>query len=163
MLVQWEKILEISYFPRLDYQPLFGKMSPHSSSSLRGGSKTGPGRRRKSSLYFPRWDSWTVERRTIQRGGFQYTAGLYSGSAWWPVAPNFCSWATRKSYFFHTNHMLGASDFTSSEHWASFSFSWSTALTRGWIILAPYVSWIQSICSKRVLLVPSAKIFLAER
>ena len=38
----------------LDYQPLFGKMSPHSSprkSSLRGGSKTGPGRRRKSSLY----------------------------------------------------------------------------------------------------------------
>ena len=28
---------------RLDYQPLFGKMSPHSS-------KTGPGRRRKSSL-----------------------------------------------------------------------------------------------------------------
>ena len=40
---------------RLDYQPLFGKMSPHSSPhpphpSLRGGSKTGPGRRRKSSL-----------------------------------------------------------------------------------------------------------------
>ena len=27
---------------RLDYQPLFGKMSPH---------KTGPGRRRKSSLF----------------------------------------------------------------------------------------------------------------
>ena len=41
--------------PRLDYQPLFGKMSPHSSPervSLRGGSKTGPGRRRKSSLRF---------------------------------------------------------------------------------------------------------------
>ena len=38
---------------RLDYQPLFGKMSPHSSPervSFRGGSKTGPGRRRKSSL-----------------------------------------------------------------------------------------------------------------
>ena len=35
---------------RLDYQPLFGEMSPHSSPSLRGGSKTGPGRRRKSSL-----------------------------------------------------------------------------------------------------------------
>ena len=36
---------------RLDYQPLFGKMSPHSSSlSLRGGSKTGPGRQRKLSL-----------------------------------------------------------------------------------------------------------------
>ena len=38
------------FFNRLDYQPLFGKMSPH--SSLRGGSKTGPGRRRKSSLLF---------------------------------------------------------------------------------------------------------------
>ena len=44
---------------RLDYQPLFGKMSPHSSPeraflffSFRGGSKTGPGRRRKSSLHF---------------------------------------------------------------------------------------------------------------
>ena len=39
---------------RLDYQPLFGKMSPHSSPervSFRGGSKTGPGRRRKSSLH----------------------------------------------------------------------------------------------------------------
>ena len=36
---------------RLDYQPLFGKMSPHSSSlSLRGGSKTGPGRWRKLNL-----------------------------------------------------------------------------------------------------------------
>ena len=43
---------------RLDYHPLFGKMSPHSSPhsspergvSLRGGSKTGPGRGRKSSL-----------------------------------------------------------------------------------------------------------------
>ena len=34
---------------RLDYQPLFGEMSPHSSPP-RGGSKTGPGRRRKSSL-----------------------------------------------------------------------------------------------------------------
>jgi len=28
---------------RLDYQPLFGKISPHSSPSLRGGSKTRPG------------------------------------------------------------------------------------------------------------------------
>ena len=36
---------------RLDYQPQFGKMSPHSSSlSLRRGSKTGPGRWRKLSL-----------------------------------------------------------------------------------------------------------------
>ena len=45
--------LRFSCFYRLDYQPLFGKMSPHSSperASFRGGSKTGPGRRRNSSL-----------------------------------------------------------------------------------------------------------------
>ena len=29
---------------------------------------------------------------------------------------DFCSQATGKSYFFHTNHMLGAPDFTGSEH-----------------------------------------------
>ena len=41
------RILQLSSGPfiRVDYQPLFGKMSPHS-----WGSKTGPGRRRKSSL-----------------------------------------------------------------------------------------------------------------
>ena len=38
------------------------------------------------------------------------------------LAPNFCSWATRKSQFFHTNHMLGTLDFTGSEHWAPFNF-----------------------------------------
>ena len=43
------QILGTMVGPRLDYQPLFGKMSPHSSPP-RGGSKTGPGRRRKSSL-----------------------------------------------------------------------------------------------------------------
>ena len=36
---------------RLDYQPLFGKMSPHSSPE--GRIKTGPGRRWKSSLPDP--------------------------------------------------------------------------------------------------------------
>ena len=39
-----------------------------------------------------------------------------------PLAPNFCSWATRKSYFFHTNHMPGTLDFTVPEQWASFNF-----------------------------------------
>ena len=28
-----------------------------------------------------------------------------------------------KSYYFHANHMLGALDFTSSEHWAPLNFS----------------------------------------
>ena len=43
--------------PRLDYQPLSGKMSPHSSPRRSLSSeriKTGPGRRRKSSLSQPR-------------------------------------------------------------------------------------------------------------
>ena len=39
-----------------------------------------------------------------------------------PQAPNFCSWATRKSYFLHTNHMPGTLDFTVPEQWASFNF-----------------------------------------
>ena len=32
------------------------------------------------------------------------TAGQCSGRALWPPAPGFCSQATRKSLFFHTNH-----------------------------------------------------------
>ena len=40
----------------------------------------------------------------------------------WPLTPNFCPWATRKSQIFHTNHMLGTLDFTVSEHWAPFNF-----------------------------------------
>ena len=48
--------------------------------------------------------------------------GLCSNRARWPLAPNFCPWATRKSQFFHTNHMLGTLDFTVSEHWAPFNF-----------------------------------------
>ena len=40
----------------------------------------------------------------------------------WPLAPNFCPRATRKSQIFHSNHMLGTLDFTVSEHWASFNF-----------------------------------------
>ena len=45
-----------------------------------------------------------------------------------PQAHNFCSWATRKSYFLHTNHMPGTLDFTVPEQWASFNFPQSTAL-----------------------------------
>ena len=43
------------------------------------------------------------------------TSRLCSSRAQWPLAPNFCSWAARKSYFFRTNHMLGTQDFTGSE------------------------------------------------
>ena len=47
---------------------------------------------------------------------------LCSSRAWWPLAPNFCPRATRKSQIFHTNHMLDTLDFTVSGHWAPFSF-----------------------------------------
>ena len=49
--------------------------------------------------------------------------GLCSSRALWPLAPNFCTRATRKSFFFfQTNHMLGNVDFTGLEHWAPFNF-----------------------------------------
>ena len=54
--------------------------------------------------------------------------GLCSSRARWPMAPNFCSWVTRKSKIFHTNHMLGTLDFAGSEHWALFNFPESKAL-----------------------------------
>ena len=49
-------------------------------------------------------------------------SGLCSSRAQWPLAPNFCPRATRKSQIFHTNHMPGTLDFTVSEHWAPFNF-----------------------------------------
>ena len=48
--------------------------------------------------------------------------GLRSNRAQWPLAPNICSQATRKSYFFHTSHMLGILEFPVSAHWAPFVF-----------------------------------------
>ena len=44
-----------------------------------------------------------------------FISGLCSSRAQWPLAPNFCSRATRKSQIFHTNHMLGTLDFAVSE------------------------------------------------
>ena len=41
-------------------------------------------------------------------------AGLCCSKARWPLAPNFCSRATRKSQIFHTNHMLGTLEFQST-------------------------------------------------
>ena len=55
-------------------------------------------------------------------------SGLCSSRAWWPLAPNFCPRATRKSQIFHTNHTLGTLDFTDSEDWPPFNFPQSTAL-----------------------------------
>ena len=40
-----------------------------------------------------------------------------------PLAPYFCSWATRESKLFYRNTLLGTLDFTGSEHQASFTFS----------------------------------------
>ena len=52
-------------------------------------------------------------------------SGLCPSRAQCPLMPNFCSWVTRKSNFFHSNHMLDTLDFTGSEHWAPFKFPWS--------------------------------------
>ena len=59
-----------------------------------------------------------------------------------PLAPNFWSWATRKSYFFCTNLMLNGLDFTGSEHWAPFNSPKSTALLsiNGAIVLLMYMA-----------------------
>ena len=49
-------------------------------------------------------------------------AGLCSSRAWWPLAPNFFSWMTRKSQIFSTNHMLGTLDFTcSAQPWCVYA------------------------------------------
>ena len=58
----------------------------------------------------------------------KHALALCSCRAWWLLAPNLCSWVTRESKIFHTNHMLGTLDFTVSEDWALFSFPHSTAL-----------------------------------
>lgn len=58
----------------------------------------------------------------------KHTVGLCSCRAWWLLAPNFCSWVTRESKIFHTNHMLCTLDFTVSKDWALFNFPHSTAL-----------------------------------
>ena len=53
--------------------------------------------------------------------------GLCSSRAQWPLGPNFCSQATRKSQFSHKNQMLGTLDFTGSQCWAPLNFPQSTA------------------------------------
>ena len=62
------------------------------------------------------------------KGGKEVNPGLCSSRAQWPLAPNICPRATRKSQIFHTNHMLGTLDFTVSEYWAPFNFPQSPAL-----------------------------------
>ena len=66
--------------------------------------------------------------------------GLCSSRALWPLAPNFCPRATRKSQIFHTNHMPGTLDFTVSEHWAPFNFPAQL-----------WVPFVDRECTERVL------------
>lgn len=56
----------------------------------------------------------------LQVPPFLQKAGLSSNRTWWPLAPSFCSRATRKSKFFHTNY----------QHWAHVNFPQSIALKR---------------------------------
>ena len=78
------------------------------------------------SLQVP-WEKFRKSQKSYLTSKF--LAGLCSSRARWPLVPNFCPRATRKSQIFHTNHMLGTLDFTVSEHWAPFNFPQSTALS----------------------------------
>ena len=51
------------------------------------------------------WQLWTYLLRICV-----ISSKLCSSNAWWPMAPNFCSWATRKNFFLHRNHVLGTLD-----------------------------------------------------
>ena len=85
--------------------------------------------RHQKSLSFPRQHEPKISNYTSYITDQYSIPRLCSSRAQWPVAPKFCSRVTtRKSLLFHRNHMLGTLDFTSSEHWAPFSFSQSTAL-----------------------------------
>ena len=49
-------------------------------------------------------------------------SGLCSGTVQWPLAAYSCYWATRKSWLFHRNPMLGSLDFPGSEHLVPLNF-----------------------------------------
>ena len=65
---------------------------------------------------------------SISNGCYMYLGsvllpGLCSSRARWPLAPNVCPWATRKSQIFYTNHMLGTIEFYSFRALGSLQFS----------------------------------------
>ena len=53
-----------------------------------------------------------------------------------------CSWVTRKSEIFHTNHMLGSLDFTGAEDWAPFNGAqlWQIRKPTGFILISYVLS-----------------------
>ena len=65
---------------------------------------------------------YSVLMGLIQSNRSRY-AGLCSKGARGPQATNFCPWATRKTYFFHTSIMLGALDLLVWNLWAPCNFS----------------------------------------
>ena len=56
-----------------------------------------------------------------------------SSRAQWPVATNFCSWATRKSLLFLYKSYAGHTGFHKFRAWAPFNFSQSTALDKAFL------------------------------
>ena len=56
-----------------------------------------------------------------------------SSRAQWPVAPNFCSWATRKSLLFFIQIICWAHWISQVSAWAPFNFSYSTALDKAFL------------------------------
>ena len=62
------------------------------------------------------WRQSFHQKSVSLRFGGKIKSGLCSSRAQSPLALNFCSWATRKSHNFHTNHLPGTLGFTGSEH-----------------------------------------------
>ena len=70
-------------------------------------------------------------------GGISYigmVAGLCSSRAQWPLVPNVCSRAIRKSYSFHTNHNAGHPRFYIFGALGSLQFSLEHSLGAVWIL-----------------------------
>ena len=66
-------------------------------------------------------------------GRFFFFFSPGSSRARWPVATNFCSWATRKSLLFLYKSYAGHTGFHKFRAWAPFNFSQSTALDKAFL------------------------------
>ena len=83
-------------------------------------------------------------------------SGLCSGTVQWPLAVYFYYWATRKSWLFHRNPMLGSLDFPGSEHLVPLNFFFLRAqpwhfwfgflvlIWFGWEFFSPHLWWYNS-------------------
>ena len=78
------------------------------------------------------------------------TLGLHSSRAWWPLAPNICPLATRKSQIFHTNH-VGHPRFYSFRALGSLQFSLEHSLAERQANLKHFCCCFQSLIRLKIL------------